>query len=151
MQAPVANAAFSDIVNSPYKTAIDYVKSQGIVEGYQDGTYRPNDAITRAAFSKIVVESLDVTLEAGSNCFSDIPAKEWYATYVCTAKTLGIVSGNPGGTFDPAASINYAAAAKIVVEANGIDTAATSIWYERYLSALESRNATQFYLPSCPC
>ena len=121
-------AAFSDTANSQFKEAIDYIKAEGFVEGYADGTYRPN-------------QLLNINLEAGSSCFIDVAANDWFAPFVCTAKTNGTVGGNPDGTFAPAANINYAEAAKIVIEANNINTNTTSVWYERYINELQARKA----------
>lgn len=49
---------FSDVNStSPYYDAINYVKTNGIVDGYSDGTFRPNEKITRDAFTKIIINS----------------------------------------------------------------------------------------------
>ncbi|MFH0821038.1 MAG: S-layer homology domain-containing protein, partial [Candidatus Peregrinibacteria bacterium] len=50
-------AIFLDVQSHPYEQAIEFVQQKGIVQGYPDGYYRPDQLINRAEFSKIVIES----------------------------------------------------------------------------------------------
>ena len=64
-------AAFSDVpTDNIYKSAIDYVQEQGIVSGYSDGTFKPENPITRGEFTKIVIGAIyeDSTI---SNCMNN--------------------------------------------------------------------------------
>jgi hypothetical protein len=49
--------SFSDTGGHPYDMAIDYMKTQGMIEGYPDGTYKPDAPINRAEFTKILLEA----------------------------------------------------------------------------------------------
>jgi len=126
-----------DYVNA---TAIAYLKTAGVVQGYPDGTYKPTDEINRAEFTKIVVASLYTDLK-GKNCFSDVK-DEWYAPYICKAKDEGIIDGYPDGTFKPADKIKFSEAAKIIVNAlgGGVDPAALASssgqWFQPYVTKL---------------
>ena len=102
----------TDSVNAD---AISYLKDKGVLQGYPDGSYRPSTEINRAEFTKIIVGSL-VQNPKGSNCFPDVKT-EWYAPYVCEAKTRGIIGGYPDGTFQPGATINFSEASKIIANA----------------------------------
>ncbi len=117
----VTASAFPDTSGHSYDSAIDYVKTQGIVNGYDDGTYKPDNLINRAEFTKIIIESLYETSDFESYgskyCFSDVPRDAWYTQYVCFAKEKGIVDGHPDGSFKPTDSINYVESLKIVLEA----------------------------------
>lgn len=148
--APNAQAAFTDINGSVNAEAILFVQQEGIVEGYSDGSYKPNNSINRAEFTKIVVGSMNNTdIMAGANCFTDVEANIWYASYVCTAKAKGVIGGYPDGTFKPANLVNYAEAAKIIVEANGmqkVDMGGT--WYDGYIKALANANSSLKISPS---
>jgi uncharacterized protein YkwD len=146
---PVSVMAFSDTNGSEYEEAANYLRDNQIVEGYEDGTFRPNDSINRAELTKIVLESAGVDLEPGSDCFPDVDADEWYATYVCTAKSLGWVQGYPDGTFQPARTINRVEAVKIIGEAEGWDLGGDSSgfadvgageWYTPYVVFAEQKN-----------
>lgn len=145
----VALAAFRDVpLSHPYATAISYVQSERIVNGYADGTYRPNATINRAEFTKIVIGSI-VALQEIQGCservdsaLTDIPASTWYADYVCTALLQGIIGGYPDNTFRATNTINTAEAAKILAKAFALEVGAQDpVWYRPYIRALTTRNA----------
>ena len=75
-------------------------------------------------FATIVVKALGLTPKANS-VFSDVPTKEWYASYVGTAYAYGIVNGRSATTFDPEGTITRQEAAAMVARAAklcGMDT-----------------------------
>ncbi|SEH05094.1 S-layer homology domain-containing protein [Candidatus Venteria ishoeyi] len=83
--------SFSDINQYQYKTEIEFIKDQGVVEGYEDGSYRPDQLINRAEFTKIILESVQTQdMEGQKGCFPDVK-DQWFARYVCTAKNLAVV------------------------------------------------------------
>ncbi len=113
-----ASAGFSDIYSSPYLFAISEFEQNGIINGYPDGTFRPEANIKRAEFVKILLEATDFDGSVDSNVslpFSDVDESQWYAPYVKEAYRLGVVNGYPDGTFRPNANINIAEAYKIVM------------------------------------
>ncbi|MBN2306964.1 S-layer homology domain-containing protein, partial [Candidatus Peregrinibacteria bacterium] len=72
--------AFIDIQQHKYETAINYLREQGIVQGYDDGSYKPDSTINRAEFMKIVMgeKYSDELSTAFVDCFNDV-GKDWYA------------------------------------------------------------------------
>lgn len=147
-----AHAAFSDTANSPYRESIDYMQKEGIVEGYSDGTYRPNQRINRAEFTKIitVVDNGGLPTQGAGPCFSDISGTEWYASVVCWAKGYGAISGYPDGTFRPSNNINFVEAAKIVSKI--FDPHAvqgdSEPWYQIYIDYLNGKRAIPYPHPN---
>ncbi len=148
LSAPLLSSAsestgFSDLdFSDPAYDAIDWMQTNGIVEGYEDGTFQSLNKINRAEFMKIVVES--ITDEAtGSFCFPDVN-DEWFAKYVCYGHEMGLVDGYPDGTFQPANEINFAEASKIVTNALGLELTETETgdpWYRAYVEPLAELNA----------
>ena len=147
-EIPVEKDYFSDVFPThPYFEAISFVRSEGIVTGYEDGTYRPEQYINRAEFTKIIVGA-NFRMEAIDRCplttdFSDVTLSDWFAKYVCTAKHDGIIDGYPDATFRPGSYVNFAEASKIVVGAFGIQTGATTnneVWWRPYVLALARIN-----------
>jgi hypothetical protein len=140
---------FHDVsIDAPQATAIAYAKEHAIISGYPDGTFRPHNPINRAEFTKIIVNAAlgsgAVAPSPSAPCFTDVPGSTWFAPFVCTAKTQGIIGGYPDGTFQPANDVNAAEAAKIVVEAFNLPVstaAAQSIWYQPYWDALTAAGA----------
>ena len=132
--------SYSDISNNKYKTAIEYISGLGIVQGYPDGSYRPDAPINRAEILKISLEANNLdTNDNLTNCFPDVKT-DWYAKYVCKAKNLGIVSGYPDGNFKPGDNVNLVEALKIIENAYGADIAEQSVWYKGYVDEASSKN-----------
>lgn len=91
----------------------------GIIEGYDDGTFRANDSINRAEAVKILNRATHLTSIDSTNTpssFSDIMPSDWFAPYVEVASALGIVKGYDDGTFGPSRLITRAESAKIIYE-----------------------------------
>lgn len=102
--------AFTDVTPEDDEEAIDYLYSEDIVDGYPDGTYKPQTPINRAELLKILVESRVEDLpDDGEDCFTDV-SEEWYAPYICYAKDEGWVEGYQDGSFGPGKNINRAEA-----------------------------------------
>lgn len=120
-----ASGTFSDVPQThPNYVAIMYLKTQGILGGYEDGTFKPDALVNRAEALKILmmgnkVEVPETVLQAS---FSDYKTDDWFAKYVEQAKTLGIVSGNPDGTFAPARNVVRAEFIKMLLIINGLKT-----------------------------
>lgn len=138
-------AAFSDVpATHANAEAIAYVRAQGIVEGYADGTFKPDATINRAEFVKILMGSFE---DDGRMCkiaaFSDVDQTAWYATYAHRARCQGVVDGYPDGTFKPANTINFVEAAKILSLAFDIAVpglAEGDPWYKPYVVSLQRGN-----------
>lgn len=140
---PVAAFAFFDVEGSTYQTAIEALLSRGIVEGYGDGTFRPEGTVNRAELLKILVDSrFPGRVPADLRCFKDLEVKtpQWYARTTCSAEELGIVNGYSDGTFRPDQPVNLAEALKMTLRSFQIGVAtASGAWYEPYLDAARAR------------
>lgn len=133
--------AFSDTNSSPYKTAIDYVAEAEIVSGYEDGTYKPNQRINRAEFTKIIAEATNLTSYVyADNCFDDVERNSWYEVYVCAANLRGYIGGYPDGSFKPGQNVNLAEALKITLNTYEYDIAEGSVWYQGYLDFAQTNS-----------
>lgn len=107
---------FSDIpVGHVNYNAIAMLSEDEVIAGYADGTFKPNGNINRAELTKMVVAGMveGEDLSSYKNCFPDVHA-EWFAPYICYAKSQGWVSGYPDGTFKPANPVNRVEGIKIV-------------------------------------
>ncbi len=127
---------FTDVCDHKYKDAIQYVKEQGIIGGYKDGSYKPDKEINRAEFTKIIMaSSFSEESITGSYCFTDVN-NEWFAQYICSAKNEGIINGYSDGSFRPNNLVNLVEALKIIWEATGVDIPeAEGEWYQKYFDA----------------
>lgn len=90
----------------------------GIISGYRDGTFRPNNNITRSQLSKVMVLAEGwITDTTGGPHFSDVPDGSPFYAYVETAYHHSIISGYADGTFRPGANATRGQISKIVYNA----------------------------------
>ncbi|HWR56177.1 MAG TPA: S-layer homology domain-containing protein [Negativicutes bacterium] len=119
---------FQDISGANYHEntpAIEALASRGIIDGKTETGFEPDASMTRAEFAAVVVRALGLVPEAGGG-FADVPPDAWYAAYVGTANTYGIVHGKTASAFDPEGTITRQEAAVMVARAAslcGLDTA----------------------------
>ncbi len=128
-QVVTPGLTFSDTNTHANRTAIEALAARGIINGMGDGTFGPNNTMTRAQFAAIVVRGLGLPQQAVT-VFDDVTAKDWHAPYVGTAYTYGIVNGRSADTFDPNGTITRQEAALMVARAAklcGMDTELSSL------------------------
>ena len=113
-------STFSDVANGQWYTrAIATLAKAGIVNGDPDGTFRPNDAITRAEMAAIIARFGD--LKDGGKTFSDISG-HWAAKYIELAASNGWITGDPDGKFRPNDAITRAETAAMINRVLGRQT-----------------------------
>ncbi|MFH1284632.1 MAG: septal ring lytic transglycosylase RlpA family protein [Candidatus Peregrinibacteria bacterium] len=120
-----ANIAFgfTDVESGDtHYVAISYLDENGIINGYDDGTFRPQEKISRAEALKMLTlasglfsENEMQEIETDTPPFTDTPASDWYTPYLEAAKDKGIISGYEDGTFKPENTINLAETLKIFI------------------------------------
>lgn len=108
--------SFSDVVYIDELAAIEALASRKIITGREDGTFAPEKSMTRAEFAAIVVRALGLTPKA-NGAFTDVPSTEWYAPYIGTANSYGIVNGKSESSFEPEGTITREEAAVMVTRA----------------------------------
>lgn len=114
-------AAFPDVPNTdPNYVAISFLEEQGVIGGYPDGTFKPGQQINRAESLKIILagSGQEIPESVAASSFTDVAITDWFAPYVMGAQQIGIVGGNPDGTFAPGRNVNRAEYIKMVLEAN---------------------------------
>jgi hypothetical protein len=107
-----ASLSFSDAakIGNWAKNAVAVAAQAGYIKGYQDGTFHPDSAITRAEIAMIVANVLGLSLETGSSTgFTDdsiLPG--WAKGAIAAIQAKDIMKGKPSGEFDPAAKATRA-------------------------------------------
>ena len=102
--------------NHVNKAAIEELASRGIINGMGKGTFMPNKTMTRAEFAAIVTRALGLAAK-DTKAFTDVPSSKWYAGYIGTANSSGIVNGVGSGKFNPDGTITRQEAAAMVARA----------------------------------
>ncbi len=106
---------------------IRHLEKLGILEGYDDETFRGNREVSRGEFIKGAVKLLNLSLiRSDQTLFADVPENHAYFQYINTAADYGIISGDGSGNFRPDDTITAAEAVKIMVETLGYRSLAVS-------------------------
>ncbi|MBD2211210.1 S-layer homology domain-containing protein [Nostoc linckia FACHB-104] len=97
-----AQTTFSD-VNSNYWAAqfIQQLSQRGVIAGFPDGSFRPEEPVTRAQFAAMVNKAFQKSPQRQAINFTDVPSNYWAASAIQQAYTIGFLSGYPGNRFEP--------------------------------------------------
>ena len=98
---------FSDAETSPYALEIDTLGIYHVLQGAGDGTFRPNEGLTRAQLCSLLAQALNCHYPAGESRFSDVSMDAWYGPAVNALAELGLVSGVGGDQFHPDDPVNH--------------------------------------------
>lgn len=113
--------SFSDVPDDAwYATAVKTLASLGMMDGYPDGTFRPDEPITRAEFATVGLAFAYDPIDADCSYY-DVSASAWYHTYVAQATTYGWIGGYPDNTFRPGNNITRVEVCVIVNNMLGRD------------------------------
>lgn len=103
----------SDYESHWAKETIQSAISSEIAKGYPDGSFKPDNAITRAEFSELVNNVFAFT-NAAEITYTDVPISAWYAPVIAKAKAAGYIDGYPNGTMKPDGNITRQEVAVII-------------------------------------
>lgn len=115
---PVVNAkSFNDTRGFWGEQYVTELASRNVIGGFPDGTFKPNDGITRAEFAAIAAKALHLQPVGGASNFNDVPSTHWAAGVIGAASNAGLITGFPDGSFKPAERITRAQALVILSKA----------------------------------
>lgn len=110
---------FSDVDGGAwFAKNVGYAAENSIVSGYEDGSFRPGNTITREEFAAMICRFMKYDTSA-SEVFSDVPPEHWAAPYIAAMKANGIISGYEDGSFGLGRNITRAEAIAIINRALG--------------------------------
>ena len=142
-------ATYTDVAeDSAYSVAVESLSKLGIVTGYEDGTYGPEKAVTRAEMAALIarIQGYEETASAQTaTVFADVPASHWASGYVAAASNMGIVNGYGDGTFGPEDSVKYEQAVTMIMRTLGYEpfAAANGGYPTGYLAAAQRYGLTK--------
>lgn len=117
---PEVNLEFSDL-NKEQMNVLEEFIAAGAVDGYPDGTFRPENPITRAEFVKILEKLFNLGIEDGNTNLSDISG-HWAEKSIVSMVQKGFIKGYPDGTFRPDENITRAEVITLINRVAGLDT-----------------------------
>lgn len=120
-QGQAAVGMFSDVSGTNRNAdAINFLANDKIISGYPDGTFKPDQPVSRVEFLKLALLASKVKLDdATPTGFSDVDETAWYAPYLQKAKKEGWAQGYADNTFKPTQSVNKVEGLKILAEIQG--------------------------------
>ncbi len=154
-----ADVVLTDVPDTAdYATAVKTLVALKVIDGYTDNTFLPENKITRAEASKVIVAALNETAAAeamkGATKFSDIEAKhEWATGYINKGVSMGYINGMENNTFQPDGNVTYAQVIKMMLCAMGYEDYAASLadqynytganWYVPYTQLAADAGVTE--------
>lgn len=124
--------AFSDVTATAQVGPAEKLAALGILKGYEDGTFKPENPITRAEFAAVIVRAMGLESAAklinNPTKFKDVTANyAWAYGYINIASSKGIIKGDPDGNFRPGDKVSYAEAVTMLLRAAGWDAACSQM------------------------
>ena len=118
-----AATTFSDIEGHWAKTVVEEMAAKGVLNGFEDGTFRPDESVTREQFAKILVETLKIAGNTTNIKFVDIEEDRWSKDYIYRAsRYLTGYENNGKYFFRPTEASVREDVAVAVVQAEGLQT-----------------------------
>jgi S-layer homology domain len=142
---------YSDDVqpSSSYFAAIRRLQGMGVINGYGDGTFRPDNSITRAEFASMLVHALNDQDQIGPKTtqFRDVAASSWYNPVIKVAYENNLITGVAPGLFAPLRQVTGAEVMTMLVRAMGLGQLAQAQaqanpgqWYTGYVQVAKQND-----------
>ena len=134
---------FSDVSDSYTATAVETLRLMGVLDGYGDGTFRPDTVLNRAQFCKMAVYAMDGSGELGRystvTIFPDVKPSHWASAYINMAARKGIISGFADGKFKPGQTVTAGQAVTILMRGLGYkDEDMGGVWPQSYMAEAQT-------------
>ncbi len=154
--ASTAYGSMPDVNSHWAQASIEKWVESGLITGYPDGTFKPDNSITRAEFSVLANKACEYTA-GGPVTFSDVNTTDWYYEEVARAVAAGYISGYPDGTFKPNGEITRQEVAVVIARILELDTSDTSAlagftdaeaipeWSQGFINAVVAMGCMQGY------
>lgn len=94
------NSVFTDVTVEHWAyTYIVSLKNKGVINGYADGSFLPENPVAREEFVKMLVEAFDLDGEGAQIAFSDVSESDWFYPYIAAGVKNGLIEGKDDGSF----------------------------------------------------
>jgi len=148
--------AFKDVyIDNSYYSAISHYEQLGLIDGYEDGTFKGTQKINRVEAIKMILKAKEVDLnstETTSLAFNDLIPGSWYMPYLEHAHEQGYISGYPDLTFRPEHQITLAETLSLLYKIHDTPTHIdpSEVWFDAYIKQANEQgllNAIQQHEP----
>lgn len=112
---PEEKPLFGDLTEAEWaRDAVMFLNRAGIVSGYEDGSFRPNNLVTREEFAKLAVTAAGLGTSEYDGGFTDVSASDWFAGFIASASQKNLIGGIGGGMFGTGSHVTREDAACII-------------------------------------
>jgi hypothetical protein len=126
VSAGAVDLNYKDKDEITYQEAVAVLSREGIITGFEDGTFRPKETLTRSQACTILTKILCGWPDGEAN-FTDVRPGAWYAGYVAYCAYNEIVAGVGDGSFNPGGQLTGSAWSKMLLTALGYDAEASGM------------------------
>lgn len=126
---PVVTYA-ADYDNHWAKEAITKWSEKEVLEGYEDGTFKPNNKVTRGELAAIIVRVFGLTDASAAEKYTDVEATKWYASDIAKVSSAGIMNDYEDGTFKPNQEATREEAAYAIAKAYKVAAKETNVTFK---------------------
>jgi hypothetical protein len=112
-----ASGIFPDMRGHWALEYVSFLQSRGIIGGYPDGTFRPEEPVTRAALAVMILKAKNLNPNPEAATFPDVPRTHWAAGAIGAVRAAGFLQGYPDGSFRPERELTRAEAAVVLNKA----------------------------------
>jgi hypothetical protein len=131
---------FSDIQNHWAKPFIQALLDKGLITGFSNGTFRPDDKMTRAQYAALLVKAFNPTAKRDATKFTDVANDFWAKDVIQQAYRSQFISGFPNNTFRPNDNVQRIQVIVSLISGLGLGASDTGI-----LTAYDDRNTIPDY------
>lgn len=137
-------SSFSDVTDGATAAAVEALRVMGVLDGYSDGLFHPENSLNRAQFCKMVILATGTEKELGRygviTVFPDVKPSHWAAAYInLAARGQNIIKGFSDGLFHPERTVTLGQAATILLRLLGYkDEDVGGVWPDGYMAVAES-------------
>lgn len=113
---------FTDVSNTEHEIAIQTLADLNVINGYQDGTFKPDQQVSRAEMAALLVRALgygNMASNLTTTAFTDVPKENWASGYIAFANGIGLIAGYGNGKYGPSDPVTYDQVITMVVRALG--------------------------------
>lgn len=112
---PDSESVFSDIENSVFESYITNLYNDKVISGYSDGSFKPEENITRGALAKFIVNAFNIEIDSEGTPFPDVSSNDVFYRYIQTLKNINIINGFSDGKFYPDQTVKRGDVTKFIV------------------------------------
>lgn len=107
-------ASFPDLRGHRAEQAVNFLKARGVISGYPDGRFHPDDPVSRAALAVMLARAKNLSSNPAAAGFKDVPPGHWAAGAIGAVKAAGYLHGYPDGRFRPDQAVTRAEVAAVL-------------------------------------